>query len=74
MEIKIGIRQAQRELTLETDEATTTIEQNLAQALTSHGVFKLTDTKGRITLVPADAIAYIDLGSEHVRPVGFGAV
>ena len=35
---------------------------------------RLTDAKGRQVLVPATQIAYVDLGQEHVRPVGFGAI
>ena len=30
--------------------------------------------KGRKVLVPVDKIAYVDLGQEHVRPVGFGTL
>ena len=34
----------------------------------------LTDEKGRKVLIPATQIAYVELGSEHARAVGFGAV
>ncbi len=36
--------------------------------------FSLTDEKGRRVLVPADKLAYIDLGRQKTRPVGFGTV
>jgi hypothetical protein len=37
-------------------------------------VFTLVDDKGRKVLIPAAGIAYVDLGSEHVRAVGFNTV
>ena len=33
-----------------------------------------TDEKGRKVIIPAAQIAYVELGSEHTRAVGFGAV
>ncbi len=74
MEVKVGILHVQRELTLETEEAASAIQQRLTEALANGGVLHLTDDKGRSVLIPATTIAYLDLGTEHVRPVGFGAV
>ena len=31
------------------------------------------DLKGRKVLIPAAQVAYVDLGAENARPVGFGA-
>jgi len=36
------------------------------------GVLRLADAKGRILLIPAARVAYLDLGSGAHRPVGFG--
>jgi Protein of unknown function (DUF3107) len=74
MEVKVGILHVQRELTLETNVTAAALEQQLSEALASGGTLKLTDEKGRSVLIPAERIAYVDLGTEHVRPVGFGAV
>lgn len=74
MEVKVGIRDVPREVTCETKASAATIERALAEALESGGVFTLTDDKGRRVLIPAAQIAYVDLGQEHARPVGFGAV
>lgn len=73
MEIKIGVRQIGRELTVETDQTAEQIEQNLRQALlTDDGLLVITSDKGRRLLLPVEHIGYLDLGSEHARPVGFG--
>lgn len=74
MEIKVGIRQVNRELSVETSASAAEIEQDLNAALRDNSVLRLSDTKGRTVLVPAGTIAYLDLGQEHQRPVGFGAV
>ncbi len=74
MEIKIGIQHVVRELTVETEETAASIEASLRKALADDGVVALTDEKGRKVLVPATKIAYIDLGQDKVRAVGFGAL
>lgn len=74
MEVKVGIRNVQREVSLETKATAAALEEQLTQALADSGVFALTDDKGRKVLIPAAQIAYVDLGTEHARPVGFGAV
>ena len=74
MEIKIGIRQAVRELTVETEASAAEVEADFTAALVNSGVLVLTDEKGRRILVPATQITYLDLGQEKARPVGFGAL
>lgn len=74
MEIKIGIQHVARELTVETEATAKEVEADLRQALSDGTLVALTDEKGRKVLVPADKIAYIDLGQEKTRPVGFGSI
>lgn len=74
MEIKIGIQHVARELTVETSSTGAQVEADLTRALSEGGLLTLSDEKGRKVLVPAAKIAYIDLGQEKSRPVGFGAV
>jgi len=74
VEVKVGIQNVTHEVTIETEEAAADVERRLTDALASGGLVRLTDAKGRAVLIPASAIAYVDLGAEHVRPVGFGAV
>lgn len=73
MEIKIGVRQIGRELTVETQQTADELEQALREALrTDPGVLVVKADKGRRLLLPARQIGYLDLGAEHARPVGFG--
>lgn len=73
MEVKIGIKSAPRELVLDTNETAGQIEQALKAALADGGIFVLADDKGGKVLVPADKLAYIELGGTEQRKVGFGA-
>ena len=71
MEVKIGVQHAARELIVETDEDRETVEKQIADAVNDGGVLTLTDTKGRRTLVPADKIAYVEMGTGVAGHVGF---
>ena len=71
MEVKIGVQNAQRELVLDTDSTPDDIEAKLAEALGGSGVLRLADVKGRTVIVPADKIAYVELGSPNASTVGF---
>ena len=71
MEVKIGVQQAQRELVLDTDSTPEDIEARLAEALAGNGVLRLSDVKGRTVVVPADKVAYVELGSPTSSAVGF---
>lgn len=73
MEVKIGIQSAPRELVLDTNETTEQIEQALRAALADGGVFALKDDKGGKILVPTDKLAYLELGGNEPRRVGFGS-
>jgi hypothetical protein len=70
MEVKIGVQNANRELVLDTDQSGDDVEKAVSQALEG-GVLSLTDTKGRRILVPADKLAYVEIGSPSVGQVGF---
>jgi polysaccharide deacetylase 2 family uncharacterized protein YibQ len=71
VEVKIGVQQAQRELVLDTDTTAEEIEAKLSEALAGNGVMRLTDSKGRAVVVPADKIAYVEVGSPTASAVGF---
>ncbi len=74
MEVKVGIRDVPREVIVETTANASDVQKALETALANDEVFVLTDERGRKVLFPARGIAYVDLGSELSRPVGFGAV
>ena len=75
MDVRIGITQAPRELTVEMpdderDETVATIEAALAG---SSDVLWLVDKRGRRVGVPAVKIAYVEVGtSDGDRRIGFG--
>ena len=71
MEVKIGVQHAQREITLETGESAEVLEKLVAEALAGGGVLSLTDTKGRRVLVPAEKLAYVEIGGGVSGQVGF---
>ncbi len=74
MEIKVGIQHVAREVTVESEATAAEIQAELIKALADDSILTLVDAKGRTVLVPAAKIAYVDLGQEHVRAVGFGAM
>ena len=71
MEVKIGVQNAQRELVVDTDSTPEDVEQRLTEAIAGNGVLRLSDVKGRTVIVPADKIAYLELGSPTSSTVGF---
>ncbi len=74
MDIRIGIFNSPREIGFETSQPATEIEKTVVAALASKtGHLKLTDDKGRVYIVPTNGLAYVELGSEESRRVGFVA-
>ncbi|MDI9883526.1 DUF3107 domain-containing protein [Streptomyces sp. HNM0645] len=75
MEVKIGVQHAPREIALESGQTAEEVEQAIADALAGKTqLLSLTDDKGRKVLVPADRIAYVEIGEPTTRRVGFGAL
>lgn len=72
MDIKIGIRQSTREISFESAQSAAEVEALVAKALEAGAkVLKLVDNKGRLFVVPTDALAYVEIGEEETRRVGF---
>lgn len=71
MEVKIGVQFAQRELVVDTTQSADEIEAQLTEALADNGVLRLTDSKGRSVVVPAEKIAYLEFGAAGTGTVGF---
>jgi hypothetical protein len=74
VEIKVGIQHVNREVVVETTETAADIEKAFADAVENQGVFTLSDERGRRVLIPSSKIAYVDLGEENARRVGFGTL
>ena len=72
MEVKIGVQFANRELVIESNLSSDEIEKVVADAIAGDsGVLSLNDNKGRRVIVPADKLAYVELGTPTAGQVGF---
>jgi hypothetical protein len=75
MEVKVGVKGVARELVLETDLTPDDVAA-IVQSCSSDpsAIFDLTDARGRRVLVPAEKLAYVEIGEQEARRVGFGAM
>lgn len=72
MEIRIGLRNTAREIAFESKQPAAEVEASVEKTLNSETkTLKLVDDKGRIFIVPTDALAYVEIGAEEARRVGF---
>ncbi len=75
MEVKIGVQHAPREIVLESGQSAEEVERAVSEALTGKSpLLSLEDDHGRKVLVPADRLAYVEIGEPSVRKVGFSAL
>ncbi|GAA1417079.1 DUF3107 domain-containing protein [Agrococcus citreus] len=72
MDIRIGIKDSAREIAFDSAQTAQEIEAAVVAALEA-GPLKLDDAKGRRYLVPSGQIAYVEIGSETTRKIGFVA-
>ena len=73
MEVKIGVTDSPRELTLNSAQTPAEVEKLVTDALGAEtGVLILTDEKGRRFLVQSAKLAYVEIGAADSRRVGFG--
>jgi hypothetical protein len=76
MTVRIGVIHTGKELELELAEDTDrdALQREIEQAITGTGVLWLTDKRGRRVGVPAEKIAWVELGEDASgRRVGFSA-
>lgn len=74
MEIRIGIANTGRELNFETTESADAVRKSVGEALdagAAHVTFA--DSKGNSYIVPTASLAFVELGTEESRRVGFVA-
>lgn len=72
MEVKIGVQDTIKEISLETDDSREAITAAIETAVSKGSLLQLTDDKGRTIMVPGSKIGYVELGAESTRRVGFG--
>lgn len=76
VDLRIGIIQAPRELDIELpdDDTQDKVHERLEVALADRAsVLWLTDKRGRKVGIPVERIAYVEIGADDARRVGFGA-
>lgn len=71
MEVKIGVQNVQRELTIDTTLDAEGVEKAVSDALKEGGVLALTDVRGRRIVVPGLKLAYVDISTSVTGQVGF---
>jgi hypothetical protein len=71
VEVKIGVQNAARELTIDVEESPEAVEKLVADAVSGEGVLNLKDVKGRRIIVPVAKLAYVELGHGTAGQVGF---
>ena len=72
MDIRIGIANSPREINFETAQTAGEVEKTVIAALDAKSTcISLTDDKGKVYLVPTASLAYIEIGSDVSRRVGF---
>lgn len=72
MDIRIGIKDAPREIAFDSAQSAKEVEEAVIAAFES-GHLALDDAKGRRYIVPSTGIAYVEIGSETTRKIGFVA-
>ncbi|HEY8700884.1 MAG TPA: DUF3107 domain-containing protein [Arthrobacter sp.] len=72
MEIKIGVQNIGREIVLESAEDADSVAKIVEEAISKGGELRLKDDKGRVIIVPGNALGYVEIGAEEARRVGFG--
>ena len=71
VEVKIGVQNASRELTLDIGESAENVEKLVSDAVAAEGVLTLKDIKGRRVIVPVAKLAYVEIGHGVAGQVGF---
>lgn len=73
MEIKIGVQDTVREVSLDSNETSEDVIAAVEAALASGGMLKLVDERGRTVLIPGAKLAYVEVGATTKGRVGFGS-
>jgi hypothetical protein len=74
VEVKIGIQNIGREITLESAQDADELAKVVAESISKGTELRLTDDKGRQIIIPSSVLGYVEIGAEEVRRVGFGAL
>lgn len=74
MDIRIGITNSPREINFSSETNIDEVKKIIGDALSKGDpFFEVADDKGNVYLVPTAGVAYVELGNEESRRVGFVA-
>lgn len=71
MDVRIGIQNVAREVVVESADSPDKVSEQVTKALHAGGELQLTDVKGRVVIIPAASIGYVEIGADEPRRVGF---
>lgn len=72
MEVKIGVADSPRELTISSAQSPDEVEALVTEALRNNqGLLCLVDEKGRRYFIQTAKVAYVEIAAADVRKVGF---
>ena len=74
VEVRIGVQNVTREIVLESTQKPDEVAALVAESIDGGQTLKLTDERGRLVVVPAQSLAYVEIGAEETRKVGFGSL
>ena len=73
-EVRIGITDSNQELHIEVENSVDEVIAAVNAAIDSGKALKLSDTKGRQTIVPSGKIGFVEVGPAPERRVGFASI
>ena len=73
-EVRIGITESNQELHIEVETSPDEVIATVNASIDSGKALKLTDLKGRQTIVPAAKIGFVEVGPAPERRVGFASL
>ncbi len=73
MEVKIGVQNVAREIVLDSSQDADEVAALVDAAVAAGGTLRLTDSSGRVVVVPTTVLGYVEAGGNVERRVGFGA-
>jgi hypothetical protein len=72
MEVRIGIKENGRDLSFESSLSAKELTEKISEAIsTGAPMLELSDDKGKTILIATASIAYVEIGADQGRRVGF---
>ena len=72
MDVTIGIKDNARDISFQSSDSSKDLTAQVKKAIEGNEpVIELSDDKGRTIMVPTSSIAYVEIGAEEARRVGF---